>query len=233
MHATPLLLGFIIMSVGSLAIYAHGAKHHAVRLHTQLHALVPFIAATCYLGMYLGTLVVERADGVTIYIPRYIDWTFTTPILLANLALVALHERRSGGFITALVGLDVVMILTGLASAMSVDSTARLVWFLWSCAAFAGVLFLIWGPMAERSRALGGAIDSAFRGNAMYLTVVWLLYPVVVGLGPTALGVISPAASIWLILILDVIAKVVYGFVSGERVKRAESHMSTLYSRID
>ena len=227
METTPLLIGFVVMSLASIALYAHGSKDLSVRHHTFLHALVPFIAATSYLAMYLGTFVLTRSDGVTLYVPRYVDWTFTTPLLLANLSLVSLHERsRSAGYITTIIGLDVAMILTGLLSALTVDPSQRLVWYLWSCAAFLGVLYMIWGPLRERSRSYGGKIDEVFRKNAAFLTVVWLIYPIVFALGPEGRGIISSTASVWSILVLDIVAKVVYGFVSGERLKSAEAELA-------
>ncbi|MBB3950492.1 hypothetical protein [Aureimonas jatrophae] len=44
MESTALLIGFIVMSIGSLGIYATGSKTSAIRHHTQIHSLVPFIA---------------------------------------------------------------------------------------------------------------------------------------------------------------------------------------------
>lgn len=227
MASTALLIGFVIMSLGSLALYVTGSKDPAVRHHTQFHSLVPFIAATSYLAMYLGTFVLTRSDNVPIYVPRYIDWTFTTPILLAGLSMVALHEHgRKSGFITAIIGVDVLMIAAGLLSALSTDPTTRLVWFLWSCAAFLGVLYMLWGPLREQSAAYGGKLDAVYKGNAAYLTVVWLLYPIVFAIGPEGLGMISSPASVWAILVLDVVAKVVYGYVSSERIKSALPELS-------
>ncbi len=227
MESTAFLIGFTVMSIGSLGIYATGSKTRAIRHHTQIHSLVPFIAATAYLAMYLGTLVMNRGDGVTLYIPRYGDWVFTTPLLLSGLVALALHEHpRQGGYIVAIVGLDAVMILTGLLSAASLDGTTRLIWFLWSCVAFAGVYFLIWGPLRKQSAQYGGALDLAYRKNALQLSVVWLIYPVVAALGPESLGILSPGTSVWLILVLDVIAKVGYGFMAGERLKKAEPELS-------
>ena len=54
----PLVIGFVIMSLGSLGIYAHGSKHPEIRHHTNFHSLVPFIAATAYLAMALGVVLV-------------------------------------------------------------------------------------------------------------------------------------------------------------------------------
>lgn len=232
MESTALLIGFVAMSVGSLGIYATGSKSSAIRHHTQIHALVPFIAATAYLAMYLGTFVMDRGDGVTLYLPRYADWIFTTPLLLSGLVALALHEHpRQGGYIVAIVGLDALMILTGLLSAMSLDGSTRLIWFLWSCAAFAGVYYMIWGPLRERSASYGGALHEVYRKNAGQLSVVWLIYPVVFALGPEGLGTISAAASVWAILVLDVIAKVAYGFTAGERLKKAEPELTSREAR--
>ncbi|MBB3951512.1 bacteriorhodopsin [Aureimonas jatrophae] len=226
MESTALLIGFIVMSIASIGIYVTGSKASAIRHHTQIHALVPFIAATAYLAMYLGTFVMDRGDGVTLYVPRYGDWIFTTPLLLSSLVALALHEHpRQGGYVVAIVGLDALMILTGLLSAMSLDGSTRLVWFLWSCAAFAGVYFMLWGPLRERSASYGGALNEVYRKNALQLSVVWLIYPVVFAVGPEGLGIISGAASVWAILILDIIAKVVYGFTAGERLKKAEPEL--------
>ncbi|MBB3950824.1 bacteriorhodopsin [Aureimonas jatrophae] len=226
MEKTALLTGFVVMSLGSLALYAKGPKSNAVRHHTQIHSLVPFIAATSYLAMYLGTMVLTRQDGVTLYLPRYADWLFTTPLLLAGLVALALHEHpRQGGYLVAIIGLDALMIVTGLLSAISFDGTVRLVWFLWSCAAFAGVYAILWGPLRQRSASYGGALDEAYRKNTTQLSVVWLAYPVVFALGPEGFGTISSAASVWIILILDVVAKVVYGYVAGERLKAAEPEL--------
>lgn len=227
MESTPLLIGFIVMSIASIGLYAHGAKSPAVRHHTQIHSLVPFIAATSYLAMYLGTMVMTRGDGVTLYLPRYVDWTFTTPLLLAGLVALALHEHpRQGGYLTVIIGLDVLMIVTGLLSAISLDGPTRLIWFLWSCAAFAGLYYILWGPLRQRSASYGGTLDATYRSNLTQLTVVWLLYPLVFALGPEGLGLISSLASVWAILVLDVIAKVVYGYMVGERIKQAEPELA-------
>lgn len=88
----PLLLGFIVMSLGSLAIYATGSKDPEWRHHTQMHSLVPFIAATSYLAMALGTGVLTVHGDETLFLARYVDWSITTPILLTGLTLTALHD---------------------------------------------------------------------------------------------------------------------------------------------
>jgi len=224
MIQTPLLIGFIIMSLASLAIYAKGAHRGPLTSHTLIHAAVPFIAATAYLSMYLGVGNLIKPDGTVTYIARYLDWAFTTPLLLAGVvssAYLAAREREGqAGFVASIVTLDVVMIVTGLVASLAPYGTLKWVFFAWSCAAFAGVLYLLWKPLA----ALAGeqpALGAAYRHNTGFLSVLWLIYPVVFAVGPEGVWMVSDAATVWVFLVLDVLAKVVYAFTSERNLKAA------------
>lgn len=227
MDSTPFLIGFVIMSLGSLAIYARGSKAPAIRHHTYFHATVPFIAATAYLAMTFGIGDFFKLDGTVTFTARYLDWTFTTPILLSGLVMTALHERReNAGFLVSIIVLDVLMIVTGLISSFSTIPAMKLVWFVWSCAAFLGVLYILWGPLRAISRREGGTMDSAYNKNLMFLTVIWLLYPIVFAVGPEGVRSITSNATAWAILVLDVIAKVIYAFYSASNIEKAAGSMA-------
>lgn len=222
MTPTPFLVGFVIMSLASLAIYARGSGRPPARDHTYLHATVPFIAATAYLAMMFGIGDVLKPDGTVSFTARYADWAVTTPLLLAGLVLTALQERRgAAGFLVAIVTLDVLMIVAGLISSLATIPALKLIWFLWSTAAFLGVLYILWWPLRAVSRAGGGAMHDAYGRNLAFLTVVWVLYPVVFAIGPEGTHAISTAESVWAILILDVVAKVVYAFVAAANLERS------------
>ena len=78
------LIGFTIMSLASLAIYAKGSKTSPALHHTLLHAAVPFIAATAYLAMTFGIGTLVNFNGSVTYLARYADWSVTTPNHLAS-----------------------------------------------------------------------------------------------------------------------------------------------------
>ncbi|MCI1143568.1 bacteriorhodopsin [Sphingomonas sp. WKB10] len=78
-----------------MAIYATGKKTHPSGHHTLLHAGVPFIAATAYLAMAFGIGTLIKPDGSATYLARYVDWSITTPILLASVVLAAFHRTRT------------------------------------------------------------------------------------------------------------------------------------------
>ena len=222
MDMAPFFIGFIIMSLSSVAIYAVGSKLPPTRHHTYFHATVPFIAATAYLAMAFGIGDVLKLDGTVTFMARYADWTFTTPILLAGLVLTALHERKeASGFLVAIIALDVLMIVTGLISSLAILPFVKLVWFLWSTAAFLGVLYILWVPLRAISRREGGPMDTAYAKNLSALSIVWILYPVVFAVGPEGVQALSSNATAWAILVLDVVAKVVYAFFAAANIERA------------
>lgn len=219
MDGTAFLIGFTIMSLSSLAIYAKGSKEPPSRHHTLLHASVPFIAATAYLAMAFGIGTLTKIDGSATYIARYVDWSITTPILLSGLVLTAFHEKgrtgEVGGYLTAIIVLDVLMIVTGLISSLASLPAAKWIWYLWSCGAFLGVLYLLWVPLRALAGERGAALAKAYNANMTFLTVIWFLYPIVFLIGPEGLGAISDPATVWAILVLDVLAKIVYAFYAS------------------
>lgn len=225
MDQTAFLAGFTIMSLASLAIYATGKKTHPSGHHTLLHASVPFIAATAYLAMAFGIGTLIKPDGTATYFARYLDWSITTPILLASVVLVAFHERgrtgEVGGHLTAIIVLDVLMIVTGLVSSLAAVPVVKWVWFAWSCVAFVGVLYLLWGPLKTLAVSRGKPLGDAYTKNVAFLTVVWFLYPIVFAVGPEGLKIITDSASVWAILVMDVVAKVVYAFYAASNLDKA------------
>lgn len=225
MNETAFLIGFSVMSLASLAIYATGSKSPPSRHHTLLHATVPFIAATAYLAMALGLGTLLNPDGSITYLARYADWSITTPILLSGLVLVAFHERgrtgEVGSYLTAIIVLDVLMIVTGLASSLATASFGKWIWFGWSCVAFMGVLYLLWGPLRAMAVARGRALGDAYGKNVAFLTVVWFLYPVVFLVGPEGLKAITDPSAVWAILVMDVVAKVAYAFYAAGNLDKA------------
>lgn len=219
MDQTAFLIGFSVMALASLVIYASGKKIFPLRHHTLMHASVPFIAATAYLAMAFGFGNLATESGSIVYLARYADWSVTTPVLLAGLVMVAFHEQSKpgemGGFLTAIIILDVMMIITGLVSALATTFAAKWVWYLWSCAAFLGVVYLLWGPLRTIAAGRGRAMAVAYNKNVALLTVVWFIYPIVFLVGPEGLKVITDPASVWAFLVLDIIAKVFYAFYAA------------------
>lgn len=217
----------IIMLAGGLLILATGKRRtQGEGLHTVLHGIVPIIAACSYLAMATGqglvtlptvqaVLAGQPTPTRVFYFARYIDWTFTTPLLLVSLGMTAMrHGPKRHGAIVGAVLADVMMIVTAFAFGASLVDWTKWTWFIVSCAAFLGVYYVIWKPQMEANATQRDDVQATYRRNASILSVVWLIYPIILAVAPDGLSVVSDATSVLVIAVLDVIAKVVYGYMS-------------------
>ena len=218
-----LFITTIIMFGGGLAILFTGKRRTpAEGLHTVCHGIVPIIAACSYFAMATGQGSVmlhnEAAPaGVdrVFYYARYIDWSFTTPLLLLTLCMTAMrHEKKLHGAIVGAILADVLMIVTAFAFGASVVTWVKWAWFLISCISFLGVYYVLWVPNMEANAADRDDIRATYKRNASILSVVWFIYPIVLAVAPDGLGILSDASSVLCIAVLDVIAKVIYGLMT-------------------
>ena len=218
-----LWLTTLVMTAGGLAILALGKRRTpSEELHTVCHGIVPLIAACAYFAMATGQGSVVLADpalaantGRIFYFARYIDWAFTTPILLVTLSLTAMHAgpKRAGAMV-GIVLADLLMIVTAFAFGASVVPWIKWTWFLVSCLAFLGVYYVLWVSLPEANAGEREDIRASYRRNATTLSVLWLIYPLVLALAPDGLGLLGDAASVLCIAVLDVVSKVVYGLMT-------------------
>ena len=222
-----LWLDAIAMAVGAAAILFLGKRRTAAEeSHTIYHGIVPIIASLSYLAMAAGQGVVPIATALiadptqstellltrTFYYARYIDWAFTTPLLLLPLALLAIHSRpRHLGLVAGLLLADLMMILTALFFGLSVVSWIKWTWFLVSCGAFAAVYWVMWMPLRQQAALERADVQSNYRTNALILSGLWLVYPIILFFGTDGLGAFSEILSVALIAIIDFVSKVAYG----------------------
>lgn len=222
---TILWLTTFIMTGGGLLILVTGKRRTpAEELHTVLHGIVPIIAACSYFAMATGQgAIILGADaaaagtgaGRIFYFARYIDWTFTTPLLLVTLSMTAMHSGPKGaGAIAGAVLADLLMIFTALFFGASEVPWIKWTWFLVSCIAFLGVYYVIWVSHMQANALERDDVQATYRRNAVILSVLWLIYPLILAVAPDGLNYIGDSASVLSIAILDVVAKVVYGLMT-------------------
>jgi len=166
-----------------------------------------------------------------VYWARYLDWVFTTPLLLIGLMTVGLKAlsttgeviRERLGLVGGVIGADVLMILTGLFGALSLNDSHKYVWFAISCGFFLAVLVLIWGPIRASAAAQGEGVASLYNRLLGILTVLWFIYPIVWILGTEGQAVIDLEAEITIFAIVDLLAKVGFGLMLVTGVKKIYS----------
>lgn len=216
-----------IMAGGGLLILLTGKRRTpAEGLQTILHGVIPLIAACLYFAMASGQgLVILPTDMAVrtgthatriFYFGRYIDWTFTTPLLLLTLGITATHNGiKQWGALAGVVLFDVIMIATAFAFGAAEVDWIKWTWFTISCIAFLGVYYIIWVWQAQANRLERADVQATYRRNALMLSVVWLVYPVILAVAPDGGNIVSNTFSVLVIAILDVIAKVLFGLMAS------------------
>lgn len=177
--------------------------------HARYYAIlagVTGVAALAYLAMALGVGTVTTAGG-DLPIARYLDWLITTPLLLLYLGLLA---RPSSRLLAGLIAIDAVIIVGGIAAAVT---TGTLSWALFgvAAAAYAALVYGLLAALPRSASAEGDRVRAVF-GTLRNITVVlWTLYPVVWMLAPTGFGLLTASTEMLVFVYLDVVSKV--GFV--------------------
>jgi len=236
-----LWLTAVIMLIGGLGILLTGKRRtKSEELQTVLHGIVPIIAACSYFAMATGQGAIflpfhttSGVEGVRIfYFARYIDWFFTTPLLLISLSMTAMHAGiKRNGAIAGIVLADVIMIVTSFFFGASEISSLKWTWFIISCVAFLGVYYVIWVSLMQANHEERDDVQTTYRRNATILSVLWLIYPLVLLLSPDGLYAIGDTVAVVCILILDILAKVVYGFMStASDTKITNRDLSEVYT---
>jgi bacteriorhodopsin len=187
------------------------------RFHGYLAASITALAFCAYYAMQSGFGAITL-NGHTLQLARYADWVITTPLLLISLLTIALPaiknitELRTRTILYAsLIGLDVFMIITGVFGELNPGSD-KWFWFIVSSVAFIIIPYLLFTKVLKQSRELAQpAKTKLYTSVAIFLTMLWLVYPVVWYVSPVGIGGITEVATNTTYAILDLLAKAVFG----------------------
>ncbi len=133
----------------------------------------------------------------------------TTPLLLLDLALFAGADRET---VVTLLGLDVFMIVTGFFAAISGHPVNRYVWWAVSSGAFVVILYVIFAELPGFASSYGDDRASSFGTLRNLLAVLWFAYHLLWLVGTEGASVIPPGVETVGYAVLDITAKVVFGY---------------------
>ncbi|KAI1267767.1 bacteriorhodopsin [Xylariaceae sp. FL1019] len=210
-----------IMGISTITIMALAfRKPQSHRIFHYITAAVTAIATIAYfaMGSNLGQVPIRpefirkydpqvRPAGTReIFYARYIDWAFTTPLLLLDLLLTAGVPWPT---IAATIFADEIMIACGLIGALTQTR------YKWGFYAFglAALFFIAYELLIDGRRhasALGGDAKKTYYTCGIFLIFLWFLYPIAWGLSEGG-NVIHPDSESIFYGILDVLSKPVFG----------------------
>ena len=180
--------------------------------------LVPLVSLSSYLaltsGLTAGFLEMPAGHPLAneqVFSPwgRYLTWTFSTPMILVALGLLAGTDRAK---LTTAVTMDIGMCVTGLAAALTTSSyLLRWAFYVISCAFFVAVLYVLLVEWPADATAAGTA--DIFNTLKLLTVVLWLGYPILWALGSEGFALLDVAITSWGYSGLDILAKYVFAFL--------------------
>ncbi|CAH0999569.1 hypothetical protein LEM8419_00869 [Neolewinella maritima] len=228
MDTTDVLLhwGYVaVMALSAVAILVMARNPKGVPQYKyMIHAFVVIWSGLAYSALALGQGTVA-VGGETVYFARYLDWVVSTPLLLLSLVLTGKYTLKLEGSITAgLLGSQIIMILTGLIADLSATEN-RWFWYIAGCVALLVVFRLMWKELYAKAKIQGPELTAAYKASAVYLSVQWLLYPLVWALGSPGLAVFNPTLTSVLFIILPIVSKSGFAFYNLAKLRALPDHL--------
>lgn len=164
-------------------------KPREKRIFHYITAAITMIASIAYFSMASNigwapiSVEFQRSastvSGLTreIFYVRYIDWVFTTPLLLLDLLLTAGLPWPT---ILFTILIDEIMIVTGLVGAL-VRSSYKWGYFAFGCAALFWIGWVLLFEARTHARHLGADIGKAYIVCGTWTFALWCLYPIAWG----------------------------------------------------
>lgn len=204
------VIGTVGMALGTLAFARAFLTDPRNRTYHALLVGIAGIATLAYVCMTFGIGEVQAANGGTVELARYVQWVFATPLIVVYLGLLAGINRQ---YIAALVVVDVLVMLSGLAAAFFTGPTK---WALFGVGSvlFVGLIYGLTARIRESVSARPTAVVALFEKLRNLTLIIWTFYPVLWVLGPTGIAVLDLKMEVLLITYADVIAKVLFGFIA-------------------
>jgi len=195
--------------------------------------MVNMVASLAYLAMATKHGYTTRCNGRDFYYARYVDWIITTPLMLYDLAVIGGTDFNTRIF---LIGIDIIMIVSGLIGSLVENSGAgfgnsneKWAFFAFSMLCFIPILYFLCSNNGDGKQSLLGDLCSGlgvFCSNitsnepraktyqrAMNLTVItWIVYPIIWILSEGTQTISVEGENI-AYTVLDILAKSVFGWL--------------------
>ena len=211
------------VAMGAGALYFFLLRDSVDPVYRSSMVVAGLICAIACFHYFKMTHVYQESGGEFPTALRYVDWLFTTPLLLIKFPLLLRMGDRGSRFFCQLVLLDVAMIVTAfIAETSPVNSEKWWTFFLVSCAfelLIVGVLY------AQLGTAIANApvpLARALETMRLFVLVGWAIYPIGFLMARSGYGELREIVY----NVADVINKVGFGLVAYHGIT-AMSHISS------
>lgn len=184
-----------------------------------------------FIVTWSGMMYLNFVEGQTLIsdFTWYVDWMVSTPLIVLALALTATlkSDKNHYDLIGALMGLQFMLIVTGVISQETGASPAYAFWI--GCGLLVGVAYLLWGPFRKIAKQSSKQLSFKYTLLAGYITVFFALYPVAWYLSetvyPAGPGILGAFGTSLAFVVLPFFCKQVYGFLDMYLIQKSGKEM--------
>lgn len=203
----------VIMLIGILILTIMKKKSNGI---SKVFYVLSFLILTTSTILYIlsATNFHISINNDPLYLNRYLDWILTTPFLLIIVCLIGMYyESRNEKLILRIVTINIAMILCVLVIDLSIGIN-QYIWFFIGLISFCIILYLIWGPIENVASTQGCDVYKLYKLLAAYITIVWIVDPILRVSGPEMLGLLNYKMYFYLIIIFPTAYKLGFIFLS-------------------
>ncbi|CAJ1446060.1 unnamed protein product [Effrenium voratum] len=172
-----LTCSFFMLSNISLFLMGVAQKEGITKRFNRIALMVTTFASLAYLCMTAGFGIAEDVHGHRVYWIRYVDWVFTTPLMLVELGVLAGAKRWQT---VVLIVIDEFMLAFGIAS--SLVFSGKWPFFMMGLLCFAVVAAKLFTSLQKQAEVLGGDAKVLYNFVANRTAEIWCAYPVLFAL---------------------------------------------------
>jgi bacteriorhodopsin len=206
MSLTQLGLGFGTVCMGGSTIAFQMMAQEETKRFNYVAMAVTGIATMAYLAMFCGAGITE-IDGRDVYWMRYVDWFFTTPFFLLDLALLAAADNYDTFYVMLM---NAICIASGAIGALNPD--AKMPMFILGMVTFVMFIVKLFGAMMTKAQSLGADVGAKYTSVTATTMAIWCIYPAMY-LAAEVYHVVTVEQEVLIYAIIDVVAKCGMGFL--------------------
>jgi len=167
-----------IVGMGAGAVYLFFERSNVPSQYRSAVTVSGLICAIACFHYYKMTIQYMTGGSFSTAL-RYIDWLFTTPLLLIKFPMLLRLESNGKNLFRNLVLLDIGMIVTAfIAETSPVGGGSWWGFFLVACAFELGIVSLLYGSMSDVIKRQPAPIASAIRTMRLFILFGWAVYPI-------------------------------------------------------
>jgi len=167
-----------IVGMGAGAVYLFSERSSVPSQYRSAVTVSGLICAIACFHYYKMTTQYMTGESFPTAL-RYIDWLFTTPLLLIKFPMLLRLGSTGKSLFRNLVLLDIGMVVTAfIAETSSVGSGSWWGFFLVACLFELSIVALLYGSMSDAINKQPAPIASAIRVMRLFILIGWAVYPI-------------------------------------------------------